>query len=80
MERRNKYEELVTGARYAGYETELITLEVCSSRGINPAGFQFLKAPLNSTTREMSELMFKVCKQTIKAFHSIWCSRNNSVK
>jgi len=77
MERRNKYEELVTRARYAGYETEL---EVCSSRGINPAGFQFLKALLNSTTREMSELMFKVCKQTIKASHSIWCSRNNSVK
>ena len=28
----------------------------------------------------MSELMFKMCKQTIKVSHSTWCSRNNSVK
>jgi len=62
------------------HETELITLEVGSRGGINLAGFQFLKAALNSTTREMSELMLKMCKQTIKASHSIWCSRSNPVK
>ena len=55
------YEELVTGA---GYDTELITLEVGSRGVINPTGFQSLKAALNSTTtcREMSELMFELCK------------------
>ena len=58
-----KYEELVTGACNAGYDTELITLEVGSRGVINPAGFQSRKAALNSTTREMSELMFELCKQ-----------------
>ena len=56
------------------------TEEVGSRKVINPAGFQILKAALNSTAREMSELMFKMCKQTIEASYSIWCSRNNFVK
>ena len=30
--------------------------------------------------REMSELMSELCKQTIEGSHSIWCSRNSSVK
>ena len=34
-----KYDELVTGACNAGYETELITLEISSRGVINPAGF-----------------------------------------
>ena len=50
------YEELVTGACNAGYETELITLEV-GSGVINPAGFQHLKITLNITTSEMTKLM-----------------------
>ena len=29
---------------------------------------------------EMSGLMLKMCKQTIEASHSIWCSWNNSVQ
>ena len=49
-----QYEELVTGACNAGYETRLVTLEV-GSRSDKPCGFQFLKAALNSTTREMSQ-------------------------
>jgi len=47
-----QYEELITGACNAGYETRLVTLEVGSRRD-KPCGFQFLKAALNSTTREM---------------------------
>ena len=42
-----KYEELVTVACNAGYETGLITLEVGSRGVINPAGFQNLKTTLN---------------------------------
>ena len=38
-----KYEELITGARASGFDTELITLEVGSRRVINPAGFKRLK-------------------------------------
>jgi len=47
----------------------LITLEIGSRGVINPAGFQILK-----TAREMSGLKLTMCKQTIEASHSIWCS------
>ena len=57
-----KYEELVTGAYNAGYETELITLEVGSRGVINPAGFHNLKTTLNITTSEMTKLMVELCK------------------
>ena len=73
-----KYEELLTGACNAGYETELITLEVGSRGVINPAGFQYLKTTVNITTSEMSKLMFEVCKRTIEGSYSIWCSRNRN--
>lgn len=43
---------MVTGACNAGYETKLVTLKV-GSRSDKHCGFQFLKAALNSTTREM---------------------------
>ena len=73
-----KYEELLTGACNAGYETELITLEVGSRGVINPAGFQHLKTTVNITTSEMSKLTFEVCKRTIEGSYSIWCSRNRN--
>ena len=73
-----KYEELVTGACNADYETKLITLEVGSRGVINPAGFQHLKTTLNTTTSEMTKLMVELCKRTIQSSYSIWCCRNRN--
>ena len=58
-----KYEELITGARASGYDTELITLEVGSRGVINPAGFKRLKQTLNICSTDMSELLLCTCEQ-----------------
>ena len=58
-----KYEELITGARASGYDTELIMLEVGSRGVINPAGFKRLKQTLNICSTDMSELLLRTCKQ-----------------
>ena len=76
--KKEKYEELVTGACNAGYETGLITLEVGSRGVINPAGFQHLKTILNITTSKMTKLMVELCKQTIQSSYTIWCCRNRN--
>jgi len=47
-----QYEELVTGACNAGYETRLVTLEV-GSRSDKTLWLPVSEAALNSTTREM---------------------------
>ena len=71
-----KYEELITGVRASGYDTELITLEVGSRGVINPAGFKRLKQIHNICSTDMSKLLLCTCKRAIEGSYSVWCSRN----
>ena len=75
--KRVKYEELVKEARQAGYNTNLITLEVGSRGMIHNPGFQSLKDRLNMKEKSLSAMLRDISMEAIHQSHKIWCNRNN---
>ncbi len=75
----DRYHDLITEAREAGYRANLITIEM-GSRGLpNMAGFQRLRVALNLSTQEFRQLLTDAARQAITGSYKIWCSRNSTI-
>ncbi len=74
----DRYRDLTSDAKRAGYSLTLITLEM-GSRGLpNMVGFQKLRETLKLRTPEFTKLLLDASKQAILGSYKVWCSRNNS--
>ena len=72
-----KYEDLVVASRSAGYETELMTIEVGSRGMVGISSFERLKAVLKVSQKDTHALCMNVIRTTILESYKIWCSRNH---
>ena len=71
-----KYHDLLSAIRNAGYKATLITVEV-GSRGLpNMCGFENLRKELKLTKTQTHVLMVQAAKRAMLGSFSIWCSRN----
>ena len=74
----NKYLELLSTIKEAGYRATLVTVEV-GSRGLpNILGFEKLKHKLKLTSAQTSDFMVEAAKKAIIGSFSIWCRRNRT--
>ena len=72
----DKYLDLLSAIRNAGYNTKLITVEV-GSRGLpNMCGFDKLRKELKLTRIQTHDLMVQTAKRAMVGSFTIWCSRN----
>ena len=72
----DKYLDLLSAIRNAGYNAKLITVEV-GSRGLpNMCGFDKLRKELKLTRTQTHDLMVQTAKRAMVGSFTIWCSRN----
>ena len=73
---RERERDLVESGYAAGFNTELITIEV-GSRGMLPQEeIEILKSTFNMPRKAMSLLCLSIIRKTILESFKIWCSRN----
>ena len=71
-----KYLDIATSAAQAGYNTEVITVEI-GSRGLpHTIGFNKLETAFNIPAKDLRSLQIKLSQTAILGSHHIWCSRN----
>ena len=74
----DKYLDLLSAIRNAGYKAKLITIEV-GSRGLpNMSGFESLRKELKLTKTQTHDLMVQAARRAMLGSFSIWCSRNQA--
>ena len=77
--KRAKYHDLEEAGRVAGYKTELITIEVGSRGMVCSADFEILKAAVNATGKDVTNLCLEVIRTTLLESFRIWVSRNSAI-
>ena len=70
---------LEEAGRVAGYKTELITIEVGSRGMVCSADFEILKAAVNATGKDVTNLCLEVIRTTLLESFRIWVSRNSAI-
>ena len=74
-----KYYHLVEAGRAAGYQFELITVEVGSRGMLGKADFDALKQAIKAPRKELTDLSLKAIRTAIMGSFSIWGSRNHTI-
>ena len=77
--KRAKYHDLEEAGRVAGYKTELISIEVGSREMVCSADFEILKAAVNATEKDVTNLCLEVIRTTLLESFRIWVSRNSAI-